>query len=125
MSKTISQHHQNDDNLFGTLSGLVFTLLLIFGMLIFLSGCSQKQPQIIYVKPHYPTLIKFEKPEPIILHAKNRGDRVCIREWNNSCIPKNSFKNLVSYIKELKKVILMYENEIDVYNRFAKENAKK
>ena len=104
----------------------IFTVILIVSLLIlylFLSGCAEK-PIIhkelvvkkVYIKTKCPKLKIYDFNKTLVLNAYNKGNKICIKEWN-ACIPKKQMINLIIYTKELKGIISNYKKEIEEYNK--------
>ena len=114
--KTYDQEHSNNninDIIRETLIALVMAVIVGF---IF-SGCASKT-ETVYVEPKCPKLQIYEIPPKIKLHAFNRGNTVCIREWNSTCIPREKFLELLEYTKELRNAAVKYKNQSEVFNNF-------
>ena len=104
-----------------------FTIVLLVAViLMFLQGCSRPQPQVVvkykYIERKCPELKTYPTPQPLIITAYNKNDKVCVREWQDACLPKTEFLKLAKYIKQLRSVCDKYKQEIIIYNqKIAKE----
>ena len=114
--KTYDQEHSSNnisDIIRETLIAL--TMALIVGFLF--SGCATRT-ETVYIEPKCPELQVYEIPPKIKLHVFNRGDTVCVREWNSTCIPREKFLELLEYTTELRNTAIRYRNQTELFNNF-------
>jgi hypothetical protein len=105
----------------------IISILILLIMILFLNGCSTKtivQKEIvekkIYIKSPCPKLKVFGYNKTIELDAYNKGDKICVVQWE-ACIPKEEMMKLITHIKMLKEVNQKYKEEIMKYNQFIRE----
>lgn len=103
-------------------------LLLLIPFLFM--ACSTKpevvvKTKYVMVKPPLPEYKVEDFNKSLKLTFYNKGNKVCVKEWDNVCIPKERMIELVSYIKDLKtslnKCNLKIKNYIKFREKFMKE----
>ena len=99
-----------------------------FASMMLLNGCSARDPEKVVVTKYKivqascPRLDTYKLPKPLKLTVTSYGNNVCIKEWNDSCLPSERFIELLNYTHDLKQTAEFYRYEIDQYNKKFTEN---
>jgi len=98
-------------------------LLLLIPFLFI--ACSTKpevvvKTKYIMVKPSLPTYATEEFNKSLSYTFYNKGNKVCVKEWGDVCIPKDKMIELISYIKDLKLHLVRCNTKIENYLDFRK-----
>lgn len=110
-----SEHIDNKFNDF--LREVIIALMMAMVVGFIFSGCAART-ETVYVEPKCPQLQVYKIPPKIKLHAYNHEDQVCVKEWNDSCMPRKSFLELLEYTKELRNTAVKYKNQTELFNNF-------
>ena len=97
---------------------LNFKYIIFFLFLaIFLESCSTILEKPVYIKSKYPVLKEYPVNKTLILKVYNKNNEICVKDWNNVCIPKEKFLELVNFIELYKKQLKKANQEIELYNK--------
>ena len=106
------------------LNTLTFIIVIVGIIILFsITGCAEKTvTQYKYIKQPCPRLTVYQGCDDnysITIYKKNNF--ICVGEWNNSCIPRNSFMKLYHHMRTVKQACANYKFEVEQYNKkFAK-----
>ena len=99
---------------------LIIILIGMAIMMIVTTGCSTRTEVVKYkfIKSSYPRLAVYQGCDRnLTLNAYKKNNHICVKEWNDSCIPEDSFIKLYKYAKKIKTTCQNYEFEVKLYNK--------
>ena len=97
---------------------LNFKYIIFFLFLTtFLTSCTHTLIKPVYIKSKYPVLKEYPVNKTLTLKVYNKNNEICVKDWNNVCIPKEKFLELVNFIELYKKQLKKANQEIELYNK--------